>query len=112
MITFHDGPAKGASLLLQRAPDLLRVVIDQDGTIDALDQVDDEPKPTESIYVYRIVGKASAGFMCRRGRGGRGCQRFACATYKLSESQPEPLVARDAEKWREWCRIYRRQESS
>lgn len=101
MITFWDGPAKGEKLSLGRAPEFLRVVIDADGTIDALDQLDDQPEPDEEIYVYRqIPGTLSGGFACTRGKG---CRRLIFADYRLCETQPEAAVLRDNVRWQAWC---------
>lgn len=56
MFSFLDGPAKGSSLNLARAPVFLSVVIDsRGGKIDALDQLNDTPHPCEPIYVYRLA---------------------------------------------------------
>lgn len=46
MTTFTDGPAAETVLELRRAPKFLRVVRDADGTVDALDQLNDTPKPS------------------------------------------------------------------
>jgi len=100
MIRFLDGPAEGTPLDLRRAPVLLRVVIDQDGTVDALDQLDDTPKDSETIYVYYRDGEVSRGFMCSRGRGGKGCQLILSADYRLHAEQPD---VRATERWQEWC---------
>lgn len=100
MISFRLGPAGGKSLDLRRAPVLLRVVIDQDGTVDALDQPDDEPKSTETIHVYVRTGEASHGFACSRGRG---CQPVVIAEYVHLLSQPADDVARDNVSWQAWA---------
>ena len=66
---FIDGPAKGVVLDLERTPHYLRVVHDSETwQWDALDQLDDEPKPTETIFVYRR-GDVARGFACRGRRG-------------------------------------------
>ena len=105
MIVFTDGPASGTKLSLRRLPVLLRVVIDQDGTVDALDQLDDTPKPTEAIHVYRIVaGSDSRAIVCSRGRG---CRRENSATYRLYEKQPDDADARDTTNWQAWAESQR-----
>ena len=86
MIQFLDGPAKGTSLCLNRAPMFLRVVIDPRGQVEALDQLDDTPEADEKIHVYR----------CTRGEGG-GCRRGVMAQYRLYEAQPSGEEARDNE---------------
>ena len=55
MTTFIDGPAKGQHLALKRAPRFLRVVV-ADGKWDALDQIEDEPRPGELVYAYEVHG--------------------------------------------------------
>jgi len=98
---FLDGPAAEARLNLRRAPLFLRVVIDADGKVDALDQLTDEPTETEAIHVYRLVaGSVSRGFACSRGRG---CSQFVSADYRLHQTQPIDLQARDSVLWREFC---------
>jgi len=97
---FLDGPAKGSCLSLQRAPLFLRVVVDQDGTVDALDQLDDTPRPTEVIHVYHLASEPARVHVCRAGgRGGMGIT----ADYRLYEVQPTDDQARDPEKWPAWC---------
>jgi hypothetical protein len=58
MLTLNDGPCKG-TFMVKRAPIFLRAVIDAKGEIDVLDQLDDTPKKTEKIYVYKRIGQAS-----------------------------------------------------
>lgn len=65
MTTFKDGPAEGRTLLLRRAPTLLRVV-QEDGEFDALDQLNDEPGPRESIYCYFLVENRGSVHLCGR----------------------------------------------
>jgi hypothetical protein len=101
MFTFLDGPAKGASLNLARAPLFLRVVIDtRDGKVDALDQLTDVPHPCEAIYVYRLAEPVSSGVMCSRGRG---CARFVHAKYVLHDQQPTDEQARWRDSWFAWA---------
>lgn len=105
VITFLDGPASEARLSLRRAPILLRVVIDQAGTVDALDQLTDTPAPTETIHVYRIVpGSLIRAIVCSRGRG---CRHESTAQYQLHENQPADEDARDTAKWQAWCETQR-----
>lgn len=105
MITFFDGPARESRLSLRRTPALLRVVIDQAGVVDALDQLDDTPKPSETIHVYRLIPESLArAFVCSRGRG---CRHENTAQYRLHESQPADEDARDTDKWQTWCETQR-----
>lgn len=100
MITFLDGPAVDARLNLARTPRFLRVVVDQDGTVDALDQLTDTPRPTEAIYVYRLASMGDWVIYCTRGQG---CHRAVSATYKLYPQQPTDDEARDAQRWAAWA---------
>lgn len=100
MIEFLHGPANGEKLSLSRAPKFLRVVIDQAGKVDALDQLDDEVRDGETVYVYRIDGQAGSGVMCSRGRG---CQRFLSARYLPHSEQPPQELLRDNDAWRTWA---------
>ena len=102
MTTFLDGPAEGKRLALQRAPVFLRAVIDQDGTVDALDLLEDEPKGTETVYVYhRVPGTVSSAIVCARGHG---CRSMADAEYRLHDPQPPGATARDNALWADWTR--------
>jgi len=102
MTTFLDGPAEGKRLALQRAPVFLRAVIDQDGAVDALDLLEDEPKGTETVYVYyRDPGSLSRAFVCSRGHP---CRLMESAEYRLYDPQPPGATARDNEAWADWTR--------
>lgn len=72
MIELIDGPANGVSLDLMRAPIMLRVVRDRAGNWDALDQLADEPKRGETIFLYRMVGNPlMSGHIDYRDKAGR-----------------------------------------
>ena len=103
MIIFLDGPAQGQRLMLKRAPILLRVV--RDGAKwDALDQLEDTPKPTEEIFVYEQVGTPSWAHICRSPKAG-GSGMFMMAEYQalVSEHPPAEDALRDNRRWREWA---------
>ncbi len=101
---FRDGPASGTILELQRNPVLLRAVQDQSGKWDALDQLDDEAKPSERIAVYVLVRQPTTAFVDGV-RGGRRCGwRMSIAEYVFLTEQPDDATMRDNSKWREWCR--------
>lgn len=101
MTHFEDGPAKGQTLMLKRAPHFLRVV-ETDGTWDALDQLDDQPEPQEKIYAYRRVGKPGMVHINtgRKNHGGF----FSMAAYRFYSEQPADSQMRDSEQWQQWCR--------
>src|SRR5262245_10530111 len=97
---FIDGPAEGQILLLRRAPLLLRVVIDQQRTWDALDQLTDTAEPNEKVYVYQLV-KDEGTMQLNMGRRGGGWYRVA--TYRLYGDQSDQETLHDNSKWQEWA---------
>ncbi len=101
MTHFEDGPAKGQTLMLKRAPQFLRVV-EANGKWDALDQLDDKPEPQEKIYAYKRVGKPGMIHinMGRKNHGGF----FPMAEYRFCSEQPPDCGMRDKERWQWWCR--------
>jgi hypothetical protein len=104
VIRFLDGPAADVALAVRRDPLFLRAVFNpraKAGPWDALDQLDDAPKPHERIAVYLRIWRRSPVHVkaCRRSESGF----FADAGYRLSERQPDDATARDAEAWRAWC---------
>lgn len=101
MITFLDGPAAGQHLTFLRTPIILRVVRDRNGTWDALNNLEDTPKPTEKIFVYRLVRRTGTMHASCRPRS----KSFwsAIAEYCLCEQQPPTdRDARDTAAWRAW----------
>ena len=113
MIRFLDGPAAGVTLVLRRAPLLLRVVSrapargDRDlfGGLawDALDQLGDEPRAGETIHVYLRVGDVTKGFLdWHDGRGRRGTA-FCSTDYRHVAEQPGDSHTRTKAAWRAWC---------
>lgn len=106
MTKFIDGPVAGKVLALRRAPFFLRVVQSiTHGEIDALDQVDDQPRPSESIFVYRQTKNSGGAFICTRGsKAGRNASGyFPLVEYCMNPMQPCDEVLRDNGKWQEWC---------
>lgn len=103
MSRFLDGPAAGTSLLLKRAPQLLRVVQDTNSTFDALDQLHDTPALGERITVYERVTKPSTVHI---NAGRKGCGWFQIAEYRAIDPQPADADVRVTIRWREWARAY------
>ena len=107
MTRFNKGPADGKMLELLRMPMplFLRVTKTADGTIDALDKLDDAPAKDEELFVY--VKSESQGTVHLDGRDKHG-KRFGkwmeCCTYTLHERQPDDSTMRDQEKWAAWCK--------
>jgi hypothetical protein len=101
MITFEGGPANGKGLLLRRAPTLLRVVITAGGGVDGLDQFEDEPKPGESIFVYRRRGEFTTTHFkmtCRRDSGW-----YQSGVYVYLGEPVDDSVLRSTDSWRRWA---------
>jgi hypothetical protein len=110
MTSFLDGPAAREMLMLWRAPIFLRVVENRrakTNTWDALDQLDDEPKPHEVLYCYRLV-KDTGWTHIRAGRGCSGIYRNA--TYRVVANQPDQDTMRSKVGWRQWCIAERARE--
>lgn len=111
MTTFTDGPARGKTLMLHRAPFLLRVTElclpgndSCDETVwDGLDQPNDEPSPAEHLHAYKL--EAVPGFCHLRIKGGGGF--YPMATYALCNPQPPDAVMRTREAWVQWCEQFR-----
>lgn len=103
MITFDDGPAIRVMLTLWRAPEYLRVVRLSDAgkfTWDALDQLDDSPRPREVLLAYRRLGYGRLHLkMAKPHRSGWRIR----ATYAFVEPQPDDATMRDVKLWRAWC---------
>lgn len=98
MITLQGGPAQG-TYMVKGAPILLRATLDANDKGDVLDQLDDIALPTERVFVYERIGKASAVHI-NMGRKGSGF--YAVAQYKyLPDIDGEAL--RDNEAWRTWA---------
>lgn len=99
MTFFQKGPADGQKLLLKRAAKFLRVT-EEAGKWDALDQLEDTPRPAEKLHAYQIIGTpGSCHINMGRGRGGF----YIVATYQFCEQQPTDEQMRDNKLWREWC---------
>jgi hypothetical protein len=103
---FVDGPAAGTTLCLHRLPIFLRAVQDrQTQKWDALDMVDDQAKPTETIVAYRLRSNDGTVHIDRRDAktGRRVGEWFRSATYAVYHQQPDDATLRDNAKWAEWC---------
>ena len=100
MITFLDGPAEGKRLSLSRAPYFLRVVIDESGQVDALDQLHDTAREGEVAWVYYKTEDLGSAVYCTRGKG---CRHEEMAIYGLYSEQPPQDLLCDNDRWREWA---------
>ena len=101
--TLLDGPAADETLDLGRAPIILRAVVSPSGIWDALDQLDDAPKPGETIHVYRLLGGISQP-MHFRCTNSRESGYYSFVRYVHHGPQPEPDDdIRSIAGWHEWC---------
>jgi hypothetical protein len=104
VVTFLDGPAVGVQLQLRRIPLYLRVVHSGQRTWDALDQLDDEPKRNETIYVYRRDERQQPTkyHLCFRSRNKRASGVYWTCDYRFVAEQPADELVRSTEAWRAW----------
>ena len=97
MLTLIDGPCEG-SYMVKRSPLYLRAVVDKNGEKDVLDQVEDQPKELETVYVYQREG--NAGVVHINAAKVKGY--FVMANYRyMAEVQGEDL--RDNVAWQTWA---------
>lgn len=104
--SFEDGPAARAELTLGRAPILLRVAVSPSGKIDALDQLNDEAKPREKLYVYWLIrrGESVTHLDYHTPGGQRRGMTYATATYQLYPAwESTRPVLRCSRRWIAWC---------
>jgi hypothetical protein len=103
VITFLDGPAKGVELALRRVPKYLRVVRSCRGKWDALDQLDDEPRPREQIFVYvRRDDLPQSKMFVRASKRSLSGVWFTCS-YTFLQEQPEDFNVRTTWMWQQWA---------
>jgi hypothetical protein len=101
MTTFENGPAAGVVLMLKHSPALLRVVQSPSGEWDALDLPNDEPRPREEIFVYRLCSTPRSVHVRM---SGRASGYYQLASYRLWEGeQPGEAILRDSVAWQAWC---------
>ena len=67
---------------------------------DALDQPDDKPKPTETIYAYKL-SKQLGHCHINLGNGKGGF--YPVVEYTFVPEQPSQDVMRDPDRWKRWC---------
>jgi hypothetical protein len=89
MVSFELGPATGQ-------------VLGPRGKVDALDQLDDEPDPSEALHAY--VCTESRGMVHLNMGRKKGSGFYAMATYRVIAEQPADAEMRDRDRWRAWCR--------
>jgi len=97
MLQLIDGTCKG-TYFCKRVPVFLRAVEDGNGNKDVLDLIDDTPKPTEKVYVYKLEGEP--GWMHIHGTKIHGF--YATGTYRhMPDVDGETL--RNNEDWQKWA---------
>ena len=90
--------------MLKRAPIFLRVVQDNAGEIDALDQPEDTPRPGEKLYAYRMREyRGNCHISMRGAQGQRKGGFYTSAVYELVETQPEQDFMANIDHWGAWC---------
>jgi hypothetical protein len=103
MIRFLDGPAGGQTLMLQRAPLLLRVVQSKSGKWDALDKTEDEAARGEEIFVYRRDGDANPVHIKMTGPGSGF---YLMAKYNYWRGHPPTEYLARNRVWRTWALLH------
>ena len=97
---FKDG------LILKRTPKYLRfVVVDVAGgdrTWDALDQMDDDARPEETVFAA-IQIDASSVHIDKRVNGKHVGEWHKTATYELIKGQPSDTILRVNSEWQRWA---------
>lgn len=103
IVSLRHGTTRG-SLHLQRAPLFLRFVMRGTdwSTLNALDQLDDAPKPGETVYAAVKVDSAGMHVdrVVNRRRVG---EWYQTATYELVPDQPDQEILQDATEWKAWA---------
>jgi hypothetical protein len=103
MTRFTDGPAKGQALMLRRAARFIRVT-EENGKWDALDQLEDKPRPAEKLYAYEAIQETVGyAFIDFRGKQKGRSGRYAIAVYRIVNPQPTDEQMRSNDAWTAWC---------
>lgn len=100
MVKFIDGPANGQTLMLDRVPFLLRVT-QAKGKFDALNHLDDQARPDETLSLYLRTAYQGTCHISRRPRSLSGWT--AIAEYTYAPVQPSQETMRDNQQWNQWC---------
>lgn len=101
MIEAIDGPAKGKTFAIRRAPLMLRLVHDEERDAwDALDQIEDKPNTHEKVYVYKREPNTWS-FVCVRPGG-----RYETGLYRHVPFDGDEAVLYETSAWQEWVIAY------
>ena len=89
-------------LNLERTPIYLRFVLrgTDPATFDALDQLDDQAQPGETIIATKMDGRPGFMVVCSRGKG---CRREQYADYEIVECRLTQEQLADNDAWGVWC---------
>jgi len=98
---FVNGPAIGVLLTLERIPLMLRVVVDEEGKWDALNEVDDEVKPGETVHVYRACGEPDQVHIDKVEHG-RRCGEWSQMLDYSHWPNPGAVHTQRTEDWCHW----------
>lgn len=103
MVKLLDGPATGQTLMLHRAPLLMRVTRDRAGRWDALDNPDDTVSLEETVFVYRRTGTAGTVHL----NAGKASGFYALAEYHYWHGHPvSPYAFKFNSGWQSWARLH------
>lgn len=94
-----DGPGQGQKFFAQRAPVLLRVVLNYDGRWDVLDQLEDEPTAQEEIFVYH----QSSWMHVRANKRSDSGTYYEYTHWPIDNIQKSTLRYND--RWRTWASL-------
>lgn len=97
-----DGPAGPTALANARAPRFLRLVIDDAGKVDCLDQLEDTPAAAERVHVYELELGTYHGVALVRMARPATCVPMATGDYRHRPDVDGETV-RETASWRAWC---------
>lgn len=100
-----DYPTFKGPITVERIPKFLRFTCAgplSSGNWDALDQLEDVPKPDEHVFAARLhsTSKVHIDRVVKRKRVG---EWITTAEYRMIDDGPPEAVLRDNEAWRAWC---------
>jgi hypothetical protein len=106
-----DGPCGPTLLFNQRSPRFLRLVVDDKGELDCLDQLVDTPADGEAIHVYeRVLGGEGEYGIVTLDRPKR-CIRVPLSSYRHRPDVDGETV-RETDAWQAWCYAQPRRDRS
>jgi hypothetical protein len=97
-----DGPCGPTLLLNERSPRFLRLVVDDKGKLDCLDQLVDTPAEGERIHVYERVPGSEGEFGFVTLTRPKRCIRVPLTSYRHRPDVDGEAV-RETDAWQAWC---------